>query len=132
MADGRFVTVINCMDGRVQEPVSHWMKSRFDADYVDTITEPGPDGILSGSSDETLTASIRRRVEISVNAHGSRVVAVVAHHDCAGNPVSITEHLEQLRRCVDSIRAWRLPVRVVGLWVNEKWQVELQQDEPCT
>ena len=123
MPDGVFVTAITCMDGRVQEPVSAWMKKQYAAHYVDTITEPGPDGLLPDGPIETVV-SIRKRTEISVKAHGSGVVAVVSHHDCAGNPVSKDEHLEQLSRSIEMVRSWGLPVRIVGLWVNEAWQVE--------
>ena len=68
--------------------------------------------------------SIRRRTEISVNAHGSRVVAVVSHHDCAGNPVDRDQHLRDLACSSKCVQGWRLPVRVVGLFVNERWEVE--------
>lgn len=42
-----FGTVLNCIDGRVQIPVINWMKENFDLDYVDLITEPGMDKVLS-------------------------------------------------------------------------------------
>jgi len=103
MSHGVFVTAITCMDGRIQEPVSTWLKKRFHADYVDTITEPCIDGIF-GRGQYSLMDSIRRRAEISVNVHGSRVVALVSHHDCAGNPVDRDQHLRDLacslRACV--------------------------------
>ena len=127
MAEGVFVTAITCMDGRVQRPVSDWMLKTFDADYVDTITEAGPDGLLAGNYLGPISA-IRRRVEVSVKAHGSKVVAVVAHHDCAGNPVSRDHHLAHLQQAAATVRSWRLPVRIVTLWVNEKWQIELVDD----
>ena len=123
MATGTFVTAINCMDGRTQVPVNDWMKATFGADYVDTITEPGPDGILSDRS-HPLVTSIKNRVLISVHKHHSEVVAIVAHGDCAGNPVSKDEHLAMLRRAVDTIAGWKLNVTVVGLWLEETdWQV---------
>ncbi len=127
MAKGLFVTAINCMDGRVQEPVSGWMKERFGADYVDMITEPGPDGILA-RGEPGQVESIRKRVDISVNGHGSRVVAVVGHYDCAGNPGPKEQHLEQIEKSVERIKSWGQPVRVLGLWVNENRQVELVYD----
>ncbi|MFH1373423.1 MAG: carbonic anhydrase [bacterium] len=124
MATGTFVTAINCMDGRTQVPVNDWMKASFDADYVDTITEPGPDGILSDRN-HSLVTSIKDRVLISVQKHHSEVVAIVAHGDCAGNPVSKDEHLIMLRRAVDTIAGWKLNVTVVGLWLEETdWQVQ--------
>ncbi len=43
----RFGTVLNCIDGRVQIPVTNWLKENFDVDYVDLITEPGIDKVLS-------------------------------------------------------------------------------------
>lgn len=128
MAIGTFATAINCMDGRVQDPVTAWLKGRFQVDYVDAITEPGPDKLLS-EQQPGACESIKRRVMISVNAHGSRVIAIVSHHDCAGNPVSKEEHLSQLTKCIDLILAWGLKEKqILGLWVNDAWQVELIHD----
>jgi len=128
MARGSFVTAINCMDGRTQEPVAAWMKRQFGADYVDTITEPGPVGILANGPPE-LIASIRRRLEISIRAHGSRIVALVGHADCTGNPVSRQIHLEQLERANERILGWNLlGLRVLTLFVDENWDVEVVSD----
>ena len=71
---------------------------------------------------------IRKRVEISVNKHGSRLVALVSHHDCAGNPVSKEEHMDQLADAMKVVVEWGLPARVLGLWVDEAWQVEFVYD----
>lgn len=35
------------MDGRVQLPVIKYLQDRFKVQYVDTITEPGPNLILA-------------------------------------------------------------------------------------
>jgi len=127
MATGTFATAINCMDGRVQLPVSEWMRTHLHVDYVDTITEPGPDKVMAlglpGQQE-----SVRKRVGISVGAHGSRTVAIVGHHDCAGNPVSREAHRDQIRRASQVIQSWGLPVRVLGLWVDERWAVEVVCD----
>ena len=40
MADGKFATSISCMDGRIQIPISQWIKENYSVDFVDTITEP--------------------------------------------------------------------------------------------
>lgn len=119
------------MDGRVQLPVIDWIKANAQVDYVDAVTEPGPNKILSRGS-EGLADSIRNRVSISVNAHGSRFVAIVAHGDCAGNPAPMNESLDQLRKAMDLVYSWGFPVRVVGLWVDsDRWQVkEIASIEP--
>lgn len=123
MAHGTFATVINCMDGRVQEPVITWMKNEYGVQYVDDVTEPGPVCMLAGNADYAALESMRRRVDISVHKHGSHVVAIVAHHDCAGNPVCKDEQISQLSAAIGAVNSWGFGVDVLGLWVDEEWQV---------
>ena len=125
MHTGKFGTAINCMDGRTQLPVTTWIKNKYGLDYVDMITEPGPEKILSRGTPEQVE-SIKSRVDISVNAHGSQTILIVAHHDCAGNPVSKEEHVRQVKDCLKIVKSWGLPVKdVIGAWVNDGWAVEL-------
>ncbi|OVE74224.1 hypothetical protein BVX94_01010 [bacterium B17] len=120
-----FCTVINCMDGRVQVQVNDYLKEYFGAEYVDTITEPGPNGIIAKGENEALMESINTRIGISVEKHGSAGIAVVGHHDCAGNPVDQPVQDEQTRASVAYLRDKYPSVKVIGLWVNSDWQVEL-------
>jgi len=69
------------------------------------VTEPGPDKALTRGTVEVVE-SIRRKVEVSMTAHHSSVIAVVGHHDCAGNPVSKEEHLEQIKKCIEVVASW--------------------------
>lgn len=125
MASGRFGTAINCMDGRVQLPLLLWMLERYHLDYVDMITEPGPEGILVSGRADRLN-SIKSKVMVSLNAHGSDLIVVAGHHDCAGNPVTRDEHCSQVRKGLEVIRSWNLPAsRIVGVWINENWAVEV-------
>ncbi|MHB0857801.1 MAG: carbonic anhydrase [Anaerolineae bacterium] len=123
MAHGTFGTAITCMDGRVQAPTSDWLRQRYHLDYVDMITEAGPDRITAGAPCAE-TDAICAKLGISVEKHGSQIVAVVGHYDCAGNPVSKDEHLAHIRQAVDAVRSWGFAVGVIGLWINEQWQVE--------
>ena len=120
----RFGTTLNCIDGRTQIPVIKWMKENFDVDYVDSITEPGMDKVLSqGQWYET--ERLREKVIISITAHNSNTVAVVGHYDCAANPVSDCKHFLDIAASTDVVKSWGLPVSVVGLWVDEFWCVHV-------
>jgi hypothetical protein len=44
----KFVTCINCIDGRTQLPVIEFLRRKYDVDFVDLITIPGADGVLAG------------------------------------------------------------------------------------
>ncbi len=119
-----FGTAITCIDGRVQQPIRNWIIDRYGVDYVDIISEPGPDKLLAEGWPSDV-APVRHKVTFSVKNHHARIVAVSGHHDCAGNPATAEEHWAQIRRSVDLIRSWDLPAEVIGLWVNEHWAVEV-------
>ena len=118
-----FCTAINCMDGRVQLPVIEYLRKRFGVAYVDSVTEPGPNAILAGGADRQAVESIGRRVRISVEHHRSVGIAVVGHHDCAGNPAAPERQREQTLAAVGYLRGQFPGVPVIGLWVNEAWEV---------
>ena len=119
----KFVTVINCMDGRVQVPVNKYMLETFEADYLDTITEAGPNKILSDKLDEILVSSIKSRYEVSTKKHHSKVVAIVGHHDCGGNPADKKKQLEEIEASVKLVKSWNNEIHVFGIWVDENWVV---------
>jgi hypothetical protein len=110
------------MDGRIQLPVIHYLQEHFGTEYVDVVTEPGPNGILASGSDQQAVESIEKRVRISVEKHASVGIAVVGHHDCAGNPTP--EDLQKVH--IAESMAWakaNFAVPVIGLWVDHNWQV---------
>jgi len=119
-----FCTVVNCMDGRVQEQVLEFMKRRFETDFVDSITEPGPNGILSRQSPAPTVASILSRLDISVGQHHSAGIAVVGHYDCAGNPGDRAKQDADTERAVRFLRTQYPELSVIGLWLGDAWTVE--------
>ena len=119
----RFGTSVNCMDGRVQAPVADHMRTGYGVDWVDMVTEAGPVASLSEDPSGPVAKSIRRRVEISVAAHGSRLISVAGHHDCAGNPVDRETQLRQIQAAVGVVDSWNTGARVIGLWVDENLKV---------
>ena len=118
-----FFSAINCMDGRVQSPVNSYLKERFRVDYVDVITEPGPDKILSEQTDAVTIESIQRRLDISLQKHHSKGIAIIGHADCAGNPVSENTHHTHIRDAMKWLGRQYPDKLIVGLWVDKNWQV---------
>ena len=125
MAQDKFATAVNCMDGRTQLPVMEYLKDKYGVDHVDAVTEPGPIKALAEGDDHKTLESIKRRIDISVNKHGSSVIALVGHHDCAGNPVDRSIQETQLKKSVEKIRSWNYDVEIICLYVNEDWSVEV-------
>jgi len=123
MAEIAFATAISCIDGRVLQPVAEFLKKKYKVDYVDAITEPGPDGILAANQDKAAIESIKRRLGISTGKHGSKHIAVGGHHDCAGNPVDKETHLAHIRAAMKTVKSWGVKAGVIGLWVDDKWKV---------
>ncbi len=119
-----FGTAINCMDGRTQLPVIHYLQQTYGITFVDMITEPGPIRIVASGEPDAQVQSIQQRVAISMERHGSQIIAIVGHHDCAGNPVSDEEQWQQLARATTILQQWYPEATIVPLWVNERWEVQ--------
>jgi hypothetical protein len=120
----KFGTAINCIDGRTQEPVIDFMKQKYGIDGVDMVTFPGVDGVISSLGNFNTIALIRNAVSISIEKHGSRIIAVVGHFDCAGNPGNREHHYAHIRKAVQQVSSWNFDAEIVGFYVNDKWQIE--------
>ena len=122
MTEGKFATSVSCMDGRIQLPLANWIKENYSIDFVDAITEPGVDKTIAENSD---LESIKFKVGISINAHKSELIVISGHFDCAGNPVSDDEHISQIKKGVEVISSWNTGVKVIGVWVDNSWNVNV-------
>jgi len=120
----KFVTAINCMDGRTQEPVVKYLKNKYDCSFVDMITEAGPNKILAEGREKACIFSIKRRVEISVFRHKSQAIAVIGHFNCARNPAGEAEQKKHTLKAIENIKKWKLPVKeIIGLWADRKFRI---------
>ncbi len=119
-----FCTAINCMDGRVQDHVARFLRSRFAAQYVDMVTEAGPCRILAEGKERHAIGSMLNRVGISLARHQSRGIAVVGHEDCGGNPVPKEAQIEQLATSVAFLRLHYPDTPIIALWVELAGHIE--------
>lgn len=121
---GTFATTINCMDGRALAATHAWLKTNYAVDYIDSITEPGMDAWIQNVSGEG-RAWLKRKIEISTKGHGSRIITVVAHDECAGNPVTPNIHAEDIKKAISVIHSITnelelSDVLIIPLWVYQK------------
>jgi hypothetical protein len=73
-------------------------------------------------------SEIKTKTLVSINAHNSKLVVISGHHDCAGNPVSKEMHLTQIKKSINIIKSWNCPVTVIGVWINDQWEIEEIQE----
>lgn len=121
--DKKFFTAINCMDGRVQLPVIEYIKTRFNILYVDMITEPAPNLVLSNRTNTQLLNSIFARVNISVDIHNSEGIVIAGHYDCAGNPENRTKQIEQIKESIATLKTNYPQLPIYGLWLDENFAI---------
>ena len=118
-----FCTVINCMDGRIQLPVIEYLQERFNVDYVDSITEPGPNLILAQQNDINIVESVFNRLKISIDRHGSVGIAVAGHYNCAGNPAPKEQQTVHTLDAIRCIKGRYSDLEIIGLWIEENWKI---------
>ena len=118
-----FYTAINCMDGRIQESVTNYIKKKYNVLFVDMITDAGPVKILSNKKTDNLK-SIITCIDISLKKHKSKGIAIIAHSDCAGNPNPDEEQKKLLKKSVSFLSEKYINISVCGLWVDKNQKVE--------
>ena len=119
-----FATAVNCMHGQVQEPVIKFLKSNYKVDYVDMITELGPEKIIAEDSERYKINSIKQRLDVSVDNHGSKIILMAGHANCAGNPVEKETHVAQTLQASAALKKWFPEVVIIPVWIGEDWIVE--------
>lgn len=118
-----FCTAITCMDGRIQLPVIKYLQKKYSSEYVDTITEAGPNLILHKQEEDLVIQSILQRLEISIDVHKSNGIAIVGHFDCAKNPTPKEIQKEHIKSSIEYIKNYSKGLEIIGLWVDENWEV---------
>ncbi len=111
------------MDGRIQKPIIKYLKDNYGISYVDTITEAGPCKILAEGKNKEKIISIIERVNISVTKHGSKLIAVSGHYDCAGNPCDEEIQKEQIRESIKYLKNTYPEIEIIGLWIDNQWKI---------
>jgi len=113
------------MDGRTQKPVIEYMEKNFGAKYVDMITEAGPNKIIVDGKEADIINAIKERVRISTEMHGSKILAIAGHYDCARNPAGEMLQKEQLNKAMKIIRSWGFGLdKIMALWLDEHFTVK--------
>ena len=88
------------------------------------ITAPGINKILARNNNSTIDL-IKNYLKISLSIHESKLIALVGHYDCAGNPTGKKSQLNDILTAVKTICLWNFNVKVIGLWVDENWKVSV-------
>jgi len=117
---GKFILVLCCIDGRNTVPIWVWVSDKFPGFHLDTVTAPGLDGILAGTVPGQI-AMIKEYADVSMEHHHPEFVIVSGHEDCAGNPVSRQQHIEDIRASVETVRSWGgkfADIPIYGLYVE--------------
>ncbi len=93
------------MDGRVQKAANKYASLMFGAEYADTVTKAGLDGIFAKDDvDPDVYRSIKDMILVSVEKHHSFGIVVHGHEGCAGNQVDDIQHKKDIKKSVEAIK----------------------------
>ncbi len=117
-----FGAALTCIDGRITDLVVDRLRREWGVDHVDLVTTPGPETLAHvGDGEAALSA-----LQVSVDRHRSREVAVVAHTDCAANDVDDELRRRQVRETVTATRN-RLPASTVTGWLVHTHEQRMEE-----
>lgn len=67
-------------------------------------------------------------MDISYHNHGSKVLAIVGHHDCAGYSLEDSRKKEKIKSNVQMFKDLGYEMEIIGLFVNADFEVEVVVD----
>ena len=118
-----FCTLFQCKVEGIQDPIIKYFKENHHIAYVDVITQPGLRKILAMNNDRISVNSIIKRNEISIKKHGSKLIAISGHHDCAGNPCDEEIQKQQIIKPIKHLKNIYSELKIIGLWIDNEWDV---------
>ncbi len=124
-----FFTSIGCMDGRVQHAVNSFASLVFGAEYPDTITKAGFDGLFAHDElDQSEYESVLKMLMVSVEKHKSVGIIVHGHEHCAGNPVDHEQHKKDIKKSVAKIKKMldKKKIDVKGVYVTLTPRIKIE------
>lgn len=104
----KFVSVIDCMDGRSKRAVELHLMHNHDGAFGDAVCKgPGVIQVLADRAHPEYASRIeevKRNFTISYTKHGSRTLLMCGHAECAGFPVSDDVQIAAIQKAVDNVR----------------------------
>ena len=105
---------------RIQDPITKYFKENHHIAYVDVITEPD----LLHNNDRISVNSIIKRNKKSIKKHGSKLIAISGHHDCAGNPCDEEIQKQQIIKSIKYLKNIYSELKIIGLWIDNEWGIK--------
>ena len=122
LRDDHRATCLTSMDGRIQIPVTNWIRRSSKVKFVDIISGPGMDKVLT--TPHAQMDAIVTGIHISSKTNHSSHIFVVGHFDCRGNPVPYEKHKEKIIAGSQRIKKLFPSYPITGLWVNSDWKIK--------
>jgi hypothetical protein len=116
--ENKFGCALDCMDGRTKNAVT----KKYGVNWVDLITEPGINKILAENVDANVIQRIKDKIHISIHYHGSEIIAIIGHAECAGNPTNKEKQIEHLKTAKKIVESFGFYIDIVLLWIENDWK----------
>ena len=62
--------------------------------------------------------------EISIKKHGSKLITISGHHDCAGKPCDEEIQKQQIIKSIKDLKNIYSELKIIGLWIDKEWKMK--------
>ena len=76
------------------------------------------------NNDRISVKFIIKRNEISINKHGSKLIAISGHHDCVGNHCDEEIQKQQIIKSIKHLKNVYSELKTIGLWIENEWKIK--------
>jgi hypothetical protein len=103
----KLAVALTCADWRLHQrkvDLNGRLAKLLGVQGVDLIAVPGPDGLTKPERSAEWQTAVGQ-IKLLIGAHAPRALIVVAHHRCAGHPVSDAEHETDVLATAKALKA---------------------------
>jgi hypothetical protein len=127
----RLATLIAPAGQRTRVGLGPWLRARYGIEQVQTISVSAVEWNGLAAERERPHAAERLRDRLSLALLGQPELLLVAGHPSVERRwPSWPRSPRHVERIVQRIKSWELPAEVVGVWMNERWDVDECVVEP--
>jgi hypothetical protein len=121
----RLAVVVSPAGRRPRLGLGPWLRTRYGIEQLQMISVSGVEWVGLASDSEGAYPVDRLRHRLALSLLGRPELIVVAGHPPLDDVWQAWPRSRwDVERIVERIRSWDLPVEVIGMWVNERWDAD--------
>ena len=120
----RFAALIDCTSKAMGWEFFPYLREKLKVDYVDLIVPPKPNEVVLLFENKSIIETLKIKLLLSIQKHETALLVLVGDPSCKGKELPLEQFKKHVLQAAKLIKAWRLPVTILGLWQHKDQKIQ--------